>query len=158
MFRRDGSEKIDLFTLFQTFSGSLNCEFWMGRDVRHFLNLTETAQKLLPIIHWEGPMSQEIDQQHDQFVKTLMGVGILSYNEQEKLWDIAKRCAGTVGISMAGVGLVAGSTAGTITLPVIGTISGALAGTLAGLAGGTISCVMLNVSERNALRRLAAQQ
>ncbi len=93
-----------------------------------------------------------------KFVGEMLKLGILSHKEQETLWQVAKRCAGTAGISMGGVGAVAGLKAGTVTVPGVGTISGALAGFLAGLAAGTTSCVMLNHTFKDELKKLAAGQ
>ena len=94
----------------------------------------------------------------DNFAKELMARGILSYQEHEKLWQIAKRCARTTGMPMAGAGAVAGLQMGTVTLPGIGTVAGPLAGALAGLFAGTVSCTMLNVSMVQQLRILADGQ
>ena len=87
--------------------------------------------------------------------RKMIQAGIISFNEQENLWDIAKRCAKTTGIPMGGAGLVMGAGAGTVTLPVVGTVSGAVAGFLGGLATGTASCVALNHAYREELRRIA---
>ena len=81
------------------------------------------------------------------FIEELSKIGILRFDEQENLWQLAKRCASTVGIPAAGVG---GSvTLGTLAIPA------AVAGTLAGLAGGTMSCMMINVGMRDELRKLS---
>jgi hypothetical protein len=92
-----------------------------------------------------------------KFVTQLMQIGILSFREQERLWDIAQRCAGTAGVPMAGAGAVVGAKAGSVTVPLVGAIPGAVAGALAGLAAGTVSCVMLNTGLRQQLRELARQ-
>jgi hypothetical protein len=92
------------------------------------------------------------------FVHQMLQLGILSYKEQETLWQIAKRCAGTAGISMGGAGALMGLKAGTVTVPGVGTVSGAVAGFLAGLTAGTASCVMLNQTYKNELRKLASGQ
>lgn len=89
------------------------------------------------------------------FIKELIKIGIVSYDEQERLWDVAQRCAKTTGIPMAGAGAVLGGKMGTVALPGGGTISGAAAGALAGLVSGTVSCVALNLSVRGELRSLA---
>jgi hypothetical protein len=85
----------------------------------------------------------------------LMQLGILSFREQERLWQIAQRCAKTAGVPMAGFGAIAGTKMGAVTVPVFGAIPGALAGALAGLAAGTVSCVMLSTTTRQQLRDLA---
>ena len=90
-----------------------------------------------------------------KFVAEMMQLGILSFREQETLFDIAHRCARTAGIPMAGFGFVALSSAGSVVVPGVGALPGAVVGALAGLAGGTVSCVMLNKSLRTQLRELA---
>lgn len=94
----------------------------------------------------------------ENFVKELMAIGILSYQEHEKLWHIAKRCASTAGIPMAGAGAVAGLSFGTVAVPGLGSVAGPVAGALAGLVSGTVSCTMLNVSMVQQLRILANGQ
>lgn len=95
---------------------------------------------------------------NENFIKELIKIGILSYKEQETLYQIAKRCASTTGLAMAGAGAVLGAKAGTVTIPGVGTVAGSVAGALAGLLGGTMSCTMLNVSMRQELRKLANGQ
>ena len=90
-----------------------------------------------------------------KFTQELIKIGIISYKEQETLFQIAKRCASTTGIPMAGAGALIGLKAGTVTVPGIGTMAGSVAGALAGLLGGTISCTMLNVGMRQQLQSLA---
>lgn len=92
-----------------------------------------------------------------RFVAEMMQLGILSFREQETLWEIAGRCAKTAGVPMAGFGFVAGSGMGAVTIPGIGAVPGAVAGALAGLASGTVSCVMLNAATRDQLRSLARE-
>ncbi|MGV7207200.1 hypothetical protein ACLB1G_05030 [Oxalobacteraceae bacterium A2-2] len=91
------------------------------------------------------------------FRRAMLSQGIISYQEQETLWDIGKRCAGTIGMSTgAGVGLVTMNVGG-VTIPGIGVVPGAIAGFLAGMVGGTAACTMANLSYRNELRRLLDQ-
>jgi hypothetical protein len=90
----------------------------------------------------------------EDFRRVMLGLGIVSYREQETAWDIAKRCALTTGAPMAGAGFLMGLKAGTVTVPGVGTISGALAGFLAGLTTGTAICTAVNLSYRNELRKL----
>jgi hypothetical protein len=91
----------------------------------------------------------------NRFAAELMKIGIVSYKERETLYQIAKRCAQTTGIPMAGAGALIGLKAGSVTLPGVGTIAGPVAGALAGLFSGTLSCTMVNVSLREELRKLA---
>lgn len=84
----------------------------------------------------------------EQFIEELMKIGIVSYREQETLFKVAKRCASTTGIPMAGAGALIGLKTGSVIIPGVGTIAGPVAGSLVGLFGGTISCTMLNMSLR----------
>lgn len=81
---------------------------------------------------------------YQKFRHELVSIGIISYNEQERLWDIAKRCV-KMGIPTAGAGAVLGAQLGTVALPLIGTISSSAAGALAGLFLGTLMCTSLNL-------------
>ena len=91
----------------------------------------------------------------EQFARSLLSIGIVSYREHETLFDIAKRCAGTMGLPAAGGGAVLGAgIGGTVSLGAL-TIPASVAGALAGLVSGTLSCVMLNESMKERLRELA---
>ena len=90
-----------------------------------------------------------------KFIQEMLKIGILSYKEQETLFQIAKRCATTAGVPMAGAGALYGMGMGTVTIPGVGTIAGSVAGALAGMLSGTISCTMLNVGVRKELQGLA---
>jgi len=89
-----------------------------------------------------------------RFAKELISIGILSFKEQEKLWQIAKRCASSTGIPAAGAGALWGLKMGT-PIPGVGTVTGPVAGALAGLVYGTVSCTMLNVTMKQELKKLA---
>ncbi len=93
-----------------------------------------------------------------KFVKELMSIGIISYREQETLWELGKRCAVTTGLPLAGAGALAGMNMGTVTVPGVGTITGSIAGALAGLVAGTLMCYSLNNSMKIELRKLANGQ
>jgi hypothetical protein len=93
-----------------------------------------------------------------KFIQELIKIGIISYKEQETLFQIAKRCAATTGMPMAGAGALIGLKAGSITVPGIGTIAGPVAGALAGMISGTVSCTMLNAGMRKELQGLARGQ
>lgn len=93
-----------------------------------------------------------------RFQKQLIGIGIIRYKEHETLFQIAKRCAVTTGLPMAGAGMVMGIKAGTVALPGGGTISGGAAGFLAGLLAGTMVCTAANQSYRRELRSLIDRQ
>lgn len=87
-------------------------------------------------------------QELNNFRRELLKIGIVSFREQETLFQIAKRCT-KMGIPTAGAGMVIGSA-----FPVVGTA----VGTLVGMLAGTISCTMLNASMRSELRKLANEQ
>ncbi len=88
------------------------------------------------------------------FVSSMLSMGIIAHEEQESLWQIARRCA-KVGVT-AGVGAgLYGLKAGTVVVPGVGTVSGALAGFLGGFAAVGGSCVMLNKAYSSQLRQLA---
>lgn len=88
-------------------------------------------------------------------MRQMMGIGIVRYDEQERVWEIARRCARDAGLPLAGGLAVAGMKAGTVTIPGVGTVSGAAAGALAGLVSGTLTCTALNIAVRDELRALA---
>ena len=83
------------------------------------------------------------------WIKKMMAIGVLSYREQERLYDIAKRCAKTTGVTAAGAGFVLGST---------GFVPGAVVGALGGLFYGTAACTLLNAAMRDKLKQLAQTQ
>lgn len=89
-----------------------------------------------------------------EFQREILSLGIISYQEQETLWDIATKCARMAGVPMAGAGFVIGAAAGTVTVPGIGAVPGALFGLLSGLATGTAICTAANVAHRDQLRAL----
>lgn len=93
----------------------------------------------------------------ENFIRQLRSIGIIKHREQETLYDIAKRCAATVGLSAAGGGAVlAASISSPVSLGTM-TVPATLAGALAGLFAGTLSCVMLNEGLKEELKALAKQ-
>ena len=94
----------------------------------------------------------------DDFRKQMLGMGIVSYTQQDTLWDIGKRCARSGGIVTAGGVAALGAGAGAVTVPGIGSVPGAVAGMLAGMVMGTGACMAVNVRHRNALRQLLDEQ
>ncbi len=91
----------------------------------------------------------------NKFVMQLMQIGIVSYKEQETLFQIAKRCAGTTGMASAGAGALIGLKAGSVVVPGVGTVAGPIAGALGGMIAGTLSCTMLNAGLKEQLKKLA---
>jgi hypothetical protein len=89
------------------------------------------------------------------WMRQMMSIGIVSYDEQERMWEIGHRCARDAGLPLAGGLAVAGMQVGTVTIPGVGTVSGAVAGALAGLVSGTLTCTALNIGLRDELRALA---
>ncbi len=85
----------------------------------------------------------------------MVSMGIVSTQEQETLWEMAKRCAKTIGGPSAVAFAIMGSKAGSIVVPGIGTVSGAVVAALGGLMTGTMSCMMVNYAVQDELRRLA---
>ena len=81
--------------------------------------------------------------------------GILGSKEQETLYELAKRCAKTSGVPMAGGAAVMGASAGSVTIPVVGAVPGAVAAALGGLLVGTGSCVALNIAAKQKLKEIA---
>lgn len=82
-----------------------------------------------------------------------MGVDITGYNPNDKLYlfNVAKLCAKTAGVSMGAVGGLFGTTMGSVTVPVIGSVPGFVAGFLAGAIGGTVSCTIARMSMKRDL-------
>lgn len=77
----------------------------------------------------------------------LQYMGIVSYQEQERLIDVARRCSVTSGLGLGAGWAVLGST-----VPGHGTVAGFLAGWLAG----TASCMAVNQSLRAQLQQVAS--
>ena len=94
----------------------------------------------------------------DDFRREMLRIGIISYREQDTLWDIAKKCSRTLGVPTAGVGLVIGLQGGAVTVPLVGAVPGALFGLLAGWGAGTFTCTALNYRHRRDLRQFLDDQ
>lgn len=71
--------------------------------------------------------------------KDYFGIGD---GEAETLMKLAKRCAQTAGIPLAGVGGLALAGVGSFTVPLVGSVPGYLVGALAGFFGGTTACMI----------------
>ncbi|TXT27318.1 MAG: hypothetical protein FD134_69 [Gallionellaceae bacterium] len=74
-----------------------------------------------------------------ELAKDYFGIGD---SEADTLMKLAKRCAQTAGVPMAGVGAVALAGVGSVTVPLVGSVPGAIAGALAGFVSGTTSCMI----------------
>jgi hypothetical protein len=66
----------------------------------------------------------------------------LGDSEAETLMLLAKRCAQTAGVPMAGAGAVALAEVSSVAIPLVGSVPGYLAGALAGFVGGTTACMI----------------
>lgn len=97
----------------------------------------------------------EFEENKPKFLAVMMEMGIVSYREQESLWDISKRCAKTVGVTTGAGTAILGAGGGAVVIPVVGSVPGYIAGFLAGMTTGTASCVALNYAYRDELRQLA---
>ena len=99
-----------------------------------------------------------MEESTDDFRREMLKMGIVSYREQDRLWDIGKKCAKIMGVPAAGAGMVMGMGAGAVTVLGIGAVPGAVFGLLAGMVTGTAACTAVNVRHRNALRTLLDEQ
>jgi hypothetical protein len=79
--------------------------------------------------------------------RQLLSIGILSYQEQDTVLSIARRCSG--------IGVATGAGWAVVGAPALG--PGVLAGFLSGFITGTAACTALNLSQREALRKLASE-
>ena len=82
------------------------------------------------------------------------GVIGYSYSDAEYLLNVAKLCAKTSGIPLAGVGGVALAGAGSIAIPGVGAVPGWIVGALAGFVGGTTACVIARAGMKPALDQI----
>ena len=80
----------------------------------------------------------------------------ISYNADDikYLFAVAKHCARSSGLAVAGATAIATSTAGAVTLPIVGAVPGWVAGALAGFIGGTTVCVMGRAALKPALDQI----
>lgn len=99
-----------------------------------------------------------MDEMTNDFSREMLQMGIVSYKEQETLWDIGRKCARTIGVATAGAGFVYGSGAGAVAVPGVGAVPGAIVGLLGGLVAGTAACTAVNVRHRNELRKFLDEQ
>ena len=99
-----------------------------------------------------------MDEAPDNIRREMLKMGIVSYDEQATLWDIAKKCSRTMGVTAAGGGMVLGASVGMVTVPGVGSVPGAVVGLLAGFVTGTAACTAVNVRHRDALRSLLNDQ
>ena len=94
------------------------------------------------------------------FKQTMVKNGITGYSRSDLtyLYNIAKSCAKTNGIPVAGAGAVMAAGAGSVTIPVVGAVPGFVAGALAGFVGGTASCMIARSTLKRGLDDLLAEQ
>jgi len=99
-------------------------------------------------------MPDQIEQTYDDvrgLAQDYFGVGD---SESETLMKLAKICAKTAGIPMAGAGAVALSGVGAVTLPLVGSVPGYVAGALAGFVGGTTACMIARRSTAEHVKQI----
>jgi hypothetical protein len=102
---------------------------------------------------------KRMDKIPQEFVAEIVKFGVISYSDQQSVWQVAKKCAKQIGVPAAAGGALIGMKAGSVTIPLgpLGgaiTLTGAAAGFLAGLFGGTISCTAANTMFRPQLHKL----
>ncbi|MFD1558019.1 hypothetical protein ACFSHT_20720 [Paraburkholderia silviterrae] len=78
-------------------------------------------------------------------------------SEAETLMKLAKRCAQTAGIPLAGTGGIALAGVGSITVPLVGSVPGYLVGALAGFVGGTTACMIARGSTAEHVRQILSE-
>ncbi|WP_146897448.1 hypothetical protein [Adhaeribacter aerolatus] len=84
----------------------------------------------------------------------MMKIGILNYQEQETLWQIAKQCAKTNGVAIALPTTIAGASRGSVSVRGVGAVPGQVAETLAYLVSGSVLGLTPNALFRAQLRLL----
>lgn len=78
------------------------------------------------------------------FQREIVKLGSYSYDEQQSIFDLAKRCARTTGLSLGAAGAVGTAALG----------PGAAVGFLAGLATGTAACTAGSLLYREQIKQL----
>ncbi|MCT2557826.1 hypothetical protein N0B51_02400 [Tsuneonella sp. YG55] len=81
------------------------------------------------------------------FQKEIVKLGFYSYDEQQSVFELAKRCAKTTGLSVGGAGAVMGAA---------GAGFGAAAGFLGGLVAGTAMCTAGSMLYREQIKEMLA--
>ncbi|WP_024297124.1 hypothetical protein [Methylomicrobium lacus] len=102
-------------------------------------------------------MSDQVEKAYDDvrnLAKDYFGIGD---SESETLMKLAKRCAQTAGVPMAGVGAVALAGVSSVTIPLVGAVPGYLAGALAGFVGGTTACMIARRSSAEQVKQILGQ-
>ncbi len=78
------------------------------------------------------------------FQKEIVKLGFYSYDEQQSIFDLAKRCARTSGLALGGAGAIGTAALG----------PGAAVGFLAGMATGTAACTAGSLLYREQIKQL----
>jgi hypothetical protein len=86
--------------------------------------------------------------------KDYFGIGD---SEAETLMKLAKRCAQTAGVPMAGAGAVALAGVSSVAIPLIGSVPGYVAGALAGFIGGTTACMIARRTSAEHVKQILSQ-
>lgn len=99
-------------------------------------------------------MADQIEQtgiEVKRLVREFFGIGD---TEVETLMRLAKQCARTSGVPLAGAGGVALAGTSAVVLPLVGSVPGYVAGALAGFVGGTTACMIARRSNAEHVRRI----
>lgn len=89
-----------------------------------------------------------------ELAKDYFGLGD---SESETLMKLAKRCAVSGGLSMAGAGGVALAGVATVAIPLVGSVPGYLAGALAGFIGGTTAGMIARRSTAEHVKQILSE-
>jgi hypothetical protein len=81
----------------------------------------------------------------------------LGDSEAETLMRLAKLCAQTAGVPMAGAGAVALAGVSSVAIPLVGSVPGYLAGALAGFVGGTTACMIAKRTSVEHVKQILSQ-
>ena len=99
-------------------------------------------------------MSDPVEQTYEDVRNHAKEYFGIADSESETLMRLAKRCAQTAGIPMAGAGAVALAGVGSVTIPLVGSVPGYIAGALAGFVGGTTACMIARGSQAGQVRQI----
>lgn len=99
---------------------------------------------------------QDLGEMTESFIREMLRLGVLRYEERDTLWTITKHCA-KLGVPTAGAFALMGIEAGSVMVPGFGTISGAAAGALVGFAYGTGTCIGITYGLREELKGFASE-
>ena len=99
-------------------------------------------------------MSEQIEKTYEDvkdLAKDFFGIGD---SEADTLMKLAKLCAVTSGIPVAGAGAIALSSVSSVTIPLVGAVPGYVGGALAGFVGGTTACMITRRSITDHIKQI----